>query len=291
MRDIGKNIRELRIKNYLTQDELAEMLFVTRQTVSNYETGKSRPDIDMLEKIAEVLNCEINHVLYGMPRVMDRKSEIRGLFIGLIICCVSGLPLLFEIELTRMARYWQSSVTITLRSLVLPLFLIALGWTVMRGIEVLSRQKPLEYKYSRHTHWIVFTVLLIYFVLILPNCYHFIKAHKVYVWLQSLSCIRPPYGINSSFSLTPHWLNMLDGRTMLFVANNKWMFFAAGLLLCLFKSKTKNIKTHLSLLIASLVLSVLLYFTSDSSFILEVENPEDFSDVPYGIVVEQWTES
>ena len=52
MRDIGKNIRELRVKKNMTQDALAESLFVTRQTVSNYETGKSRPDVDMLVKIS-----------------------------------------------------------------------------------------------------------------------------------------------------------------------------------------------------------------------------------------------
>ena len=55
MRDISKNIKQLRIKKKMTQDELSEVLFVTRQTVSNYETGKSRPDIDMLIKISEAL--------------------------------------------------------------------------------------------------------------------------------------------------------------------------------------------------------------------------------------------
>lgn len=45
MRDIGKNIRTLREKKGMTQEELAQALFVTRQTVSNYETGRSRPDI------------------------------------------------------------------------------------------------------------------------------------------------------------------------------------------------------------------------------------------------------
>lgn len=39
MRDIGKNIRELRQRQNMTQDELAARLFVTRQTVSNYENG------------------------------------------------------------------------------------------------------------------------------------------------------------------------------------------------------------------------------------------------------------
>ena len=41
MRDIGKNIRDLRKRQNMTQDELAARLFVTRQTVSNYENGDS----------------------------------------------------------------------------------------------------------------------------------------------------------------------------------------------------------------------------------------------------------
>ena len=70
MRDIGKNIKLLRQQKNMTQDELAEALFVTRQTVSNYETGRSRPDVEMLLKIAEVLNADANTVLYGPPGVL-----------------------------------------------------------------------------------------------------------------------------------------------------------------------------------------------------------------------------
>lgn len=39
MRDIGKNIKTLRTAKGMTQEELAAALFVTRQTVSNYETA------------------------------------------------------------------------------------------------------------------------------------------------------------------------------------------------------------------------------------------------------------
>lgn len=42
MRDIGKNIRALRMRKKLSQDQLAQILHVTRQTVSNYETGVSQ---------------------------------------------------------------------------------------------------------------------------------------------------------------------------------------------------------------------------------------------------------
>ena len=48
MANISKNIKQIRIKNNMTQEELAEALFVTRQTISNYETGKSNPDVDTI---------------------------------------------------------------------------------------------------------------------------------------------------------------------------------------------------------------------------------------------------
>ena len=41
MANVGKQIRKLRTARSMTQDDLAEQLFVSRQTVSNYETGAS----------------------------------------------------------------------------------------------------------------------------------------------------------------------------------------------------------------------------------------------------------
>ena len=94
MRDIGKNIRELRVKKNMTQDTLAESLFVTRQTVSNYETGKSRPDVDMLVKISEIFDCDVNHVLYGAPEE-KKNTMLRSLLIAVVLCVLSGLPCCF----------------------------------------------------------------------------------------------------------------------------------------------------------------------------------------------------
>ena len=51
MRDIGKNIRDLREQAKLTQDALAEQLCTTRQTISNYERGKTRPDVEQIRWI------------------------------------------------------------------------------------------------------------------------------------------------------------------------------------------------------------------------------------------------
>ena len=49
---VGKNIVKLRKEQGMSQEQLAQKLHVTRQAVSNWETGRSQPDLDMLEALA-----------------------------------------------------------------------------------------------------------------------------------------------------------------------------------------------------------------------------------------------
>ena len=88
MRDIGKNLKMLREQKGLKQEELAAQLFVTRQTISNYENGRSRPDIETLMKIAQLLDSDINSILYGPPAAEDQLRAKRQLSIALLF---SGL--------------------------------------------------------------------------------------------------------------------------------------------------------------------------------------------------------
>ena len=81
MRDIGKNIKALRMAKGMTQEDLAA-LFVTRQTVSNYENGRSRPDLDMLLNIAQVLDTDATAILYGPPQSPCRKPALIRLAVG-----------------------------------------------------------------------------------------------------------------------------------------------------------------------------------------------------------------
>ena len=78
MRDIGKNIKRLRLQQELTQDELAERLFVTRQTVSNYETGKSKPDVEMLVKISEVFGVDVQQLIHGQNQIRINTKSVRS---------------------------------------------------------------------------------------------------------------------------------------------------------------------------------------------------------------------
>ena len=66
---IGTNIKKLRTTAGLTQDQLAERLYVTRQTVSNWERGISRPDLDQLEA----------NLRMGRPAIVGRINHDRFL--------------------------------------------------------------------------------------------------------------------------------------------------------------------------------------------------------------------
>ena len=60
-------ILELRTKNGLSQDELAERLFVTRQAVSRWENGETVPNTEALKLLSKFFNVSINTLL-GSPR-------------------------------------------------------------------------------------------------------------------------------------------------------------------------------------------------------------------------------
>ena len=61
--ELGKNIAKIRKDNNVTQDEFAEKYFVTRQTVSNWETGKNYPDLETLVKISDDYNISLDVLL------------------------------------------------------------------------------------------------------------------------------------------------------------------------------------------------------------------------------------
>lgn len=148
MRDIGKNIRSLREKIGLTQEELGEKLFVTRQTISNYETGRSRPDVDMLVKIAEVLGTDVTCVLYGPPVPPDRKRALRRLAVCAVLLAVLVL-LWFVLLPAYRANVWAGDFEYHGRGVAIRLGVPALdfllfGWGLLQLLHLTSGLKPLK---------------------------------------------------------------------------------------------------------------------------------------------------
>lgn len=59
---IGSRIKELRIKNEITQEELAKIIGVTKGAIANYENEVSSPKIDLMYKLFDALNCDANYL-------------------------------------------------------------------------------------------------------------------------------------------------------------------------------------------------------------------------------------
>lgn len=81
---IGNNIKKLRVARGLTQDQLAERLFVTRQTVSSWERSASRPSLEQLEAIAAALGEDVMTLLYG-PKPKYRPSRKRVILVVVLL--------------------------------------------------------------------------------------------------------------------------------------------------------------------------------------------------------------
>ena len=61
--ELGKKIAEIRKENSLTQEGLAEICSVTRQTISNWENGKSYPDRDTLVLLSDSFGVSLDAML------------------------------------------------------------------------------------------------------------------------------------------------------------------------------------------------------------------------------------
>jgi transcriptional regulator with XRE-family HTH domain len=61
--DIGRKIYNLRIQNNIKQHDFADIIGVSKSTMSNYERNYSTPDIDTLIRIADYFNVSIDFIL------------------------------------------------------------------------------------------------------------------------------------------------------------------------------------------------------------------------------------
>ena len=67
--DIGSKIKNARLEKKLTQEQVAELLGVSRQTISNWENAKSYPDIISVIKMSECYDVSLDYLLKGEQKM------------------------------------------------------------------------------------------------------------------------------------------------------------------------------------------------------------------------------
>ncbi|MGM9941511.1 MAG: helix-turn-helix transcriptional regulator [Bulleidia sp.] len=106
---LDTQIRKYRKQLELSQEELAEKVYVTRQTVSNWENGKNYPDIHSLLLLSALFNVSLDQLVKGDIENMKeiiRKEDIDTfnryaeiLTIHFVILIVSVVPLFYWLKL------------------------------------------------------------------------------------------------------------------------------------------------------------------------------------------------
>lgn len=107
---VGKNIKKAREAKGLSQEQLAERLNVTRQAVSNWERGKSEPDIETLQRLSDVLEISVEELIYGETK--KRVSKDISIKIG-----SDGLTVGAALAMIISYVKWQS-----------------IGWALLHGV-------------------------------------------------------------------------------------------------------------------------------------------------------------
>lgn len=90
--NIGEQINNLRKKNGLSQDDFAELFHVSRQTVSNWENGKSYPDLEMMIKISDYFKVSIDELLKQDSNTVvkiDSQKKKSKVYLGMLIAVLT----------------------------------------------------------------------------------------------------------------------------------------------------------------------------------------------------------
>lgn len=210
MHDIGKNIRILRIQKHMTQDALAEKLFVTRQTVSNYEVGKTRPDIQTLMQIAEILHVDLNEILYGPEDAAARRNKLIRIVLGLLAMAILGFLLNRLIDYSILMQLEHGPALNIFSGLVIqPAYFFLLGWYVTSSIRSLQHVPTFSPAVNRYIRAGVIGLTALLLLVLFPY-------YSVMLSSFGIPYVRvPPFWMNITHVITRElhfiWISLLLG--------------------------------------------------------------------------------
>lgn len=172
---ISKNIRAQRLAQGMTQEELAAKVFTTRQSISNYETGKSKPDYETIGKIAMALGVSAETLLYDSD---DHRKKVKAwcmlvavLFFFALARSISLSTLLISNDSvpSEYLTYIQGYTTV-----LVPAVCSSSGWILVRLYELYIRKDKLCANHAK--------VILILLVLFLSMWFFvaFLELPKIY---------------------------------------------------------------------------------------------------------------
>ena len=113
--ELCTQIKKYRTESGLSQDELADKVYVSRQTISNWETGKNYPDVNSLILLSETFGVSVDTLLKGDAEMIkeiikkeDQKefSRLSNLYgVLLLLLLITPIPLSRYLKLLGVALW------------------------------------------------------------------------------------------------------------------------------------------------------------------------------------------
>ena len=160
--EFHEKLQELRKSRGLTQEELAEAVYVSRTAVSKWESGRGYPSIDSLKQLARYFSISVDELLSGEKLLSIAEKENREQLAAL---CDLGFGVADACSFLLM---------------VLPLYPEAAGG-VIRPVALFAYAQAAPF--NRFAYWVLFLSLLLLGVLQLL----LVKMKKSRPWLKELS--------------------------------------------------------------------------------------------------------
>lgn len=141
--EFHEKLQQLRKQKNLTQEELAELLFVSRTAISKWESGRGLPNIDSLKAISKVFSISIDELLSGEEIIQAAENEkrentvhLRNILYGLmdIMCAVFFFVPIFG---ERDGNYIRSVSVLNLQFIqkyMVVSYIVILGLIVLYGL-------------------------------------------------------------------------------------------------------------------------------------------------------------
>ena len=140
--EFSEKLQELRKSRSMTQEELAEALFVSRTAISKWESGRGYPSIDSLKEISRFFSVTIDELICSDEMITvaeNDKKEFVSKYISLI-CNVLDILLAILLFIPAFGNGSASSETVSLLGLsgITPwlktVFVVIIGITILNGI-------------------------------------------------------------------------------------------------------------------------------------------------------------
>ena len=136
--EFHEKLQKLRANANLTQEELAEKLYVSRAAISKWESGRGYPSIDSLRAIADFFHVTVDHLICGEEMIAlaeqdikESSQKITTLICGVLDCLIVLLLFLpaFGDDGASVALPAMTGISVWLKTV----FLVTVGLTALNG--------------------------------------------------------------------------------------------------------------------------------------------------------------